>query len=204
MGQGLGAFFALDPVTLQPLRSWAAPAPDAFKVNRADSLALDGDRLHLGVAAYTYNPQVNSYSDRLMSLHLDPVPGSMAVAAGQVTGTIGSWAGRVLAEDGLILVAGDGRLSVLRATADGPLPQADWASPGSGSDLLRWTRDCPDGDAGCRRDLLFLADGDAGLAVLALEGAAATPTATGRATATSGADMPDGRRCFLPVLLRRP
>lgn len=208
MGQGLGAFFALDPVTLQPLRSWAAPAPDAFKVNRADSLALDGDRLHLGVAAYTYNPQVNSYSDRLMSLHLDPVPGTMAVAAGQVTGTIGSWAGRVLARDGLVLVAGDGGLAVLRSTADGPRSLAHWASPGSGSDLLRWTQGCADGDARCPRELLFMADGDAGLAVLALEGAAATPTATGRATdsptATRGADMPDDRRCFLPVLLRRP
>ena len=206
VGQALGAFFALDPVTLQPLRSWAAPAPDAFKVNRADSLALDGDTLHLGVAAYTYNPQVNSYSDRLMSLRLDPAPNTMAVAAGQAPGTIGSWAGRLLAEDGLILVAGDGQLSVLRSTADGPLPLAEWASPGSGSDLLRWTRDCAD-EAACVPDLLFLADGDAGLAVLALEADTATPTASADRTATPTASRPTeaaGRRLWLPRVERKP
>ena len=195
------------PATLQPLRSWAAPAPDAFKVNRADSLALDGDTLHLGVAAYTYNPQVNSYSDRLMSLHLDPAPSTMAVAAGQAPGTIGSWAGRVLAEDGLILVAGDGQLSVLQSTPDGPLPLDDWASPGSGSDLLRWTRTCAGGGPDCARDLLFLADGDAGLAVLALEAGAATPTASADRTATPSSSWPTvaaERRLWLPRLERRP
>jgi len=201
IGQGLGAFFALDPASLEPLRSWPAPPPDAFKVNRADSLAVDGDTLHLGVAAYTFNTLANSYSDRLMSLRLDTASGSPAAPAGLALGTIGSRAGRVLARDGLVMVAGDGQLTLLRQTADGPRRLDAWASPGAGSDLLRWKPDGADpslswicgGLAGCAPDLLFLADGEAGLAVLALETGAATPT-------------PDSvvDRLWLPWLARRP
>lgn len=184
IGQGLGAFFALDPATLEPLRSWPAPPPDAFKVNRADSLAVDGDTLHLGVAAYTYNTLANSYADRLMSLRLDTASGNPAAPAGQAPGTIGSRAGRVLAENGLVMVAGDGQLTLLRETADGPQPLDAWASPGAGSDLVRWKPGSADpsltwicgGLAGCSPELLFLADGEAGLAVLALDAGAATPT----------------------------
>lgn len=201
IGQGLGAFFALDPASLEPLRSWPAPPPDAFKVNRADSLAVDGDTLHLGVAAYTFNTLANSYADRLMSLRLDTASGSPAAPAGQAAGTIGSRAGRVLAQDGLIMVAGDGQLTLLRETADGPQPLDAWASPGAGSDLLRWKPGSADprltwicgGLAGCSPDLLILADGEAGLAVLALDAGAATPT-------------PDSvvDRLWLPWLARRP
>lgn len=201
IGQGLAAFFALDPATLEPLRNWPAPPPDAFKVNRADSLAVDGDTLHLGVAAYTFNTLANSFADRLMSLRLDTASGSPAAPAGQAPGTIGSRAGRVLAKDGLVMVAGDGQLTLLRETANGPRPLDAWASPGAGSDLLRWKPGSADtsltwicgGLTGCSPELLFLADGEAGLAVLALEAGAATPT-------------PDAvvGGVWLPWLARRP
>lgn len=203
IGQGQGFAYEIDPVSLAPINRWTLPAPsEAFKVNRADSIAADGDQLHLAVAGYTHNPSTLAFADRLLSLRL-PAGTSAAEALAQRSGGLGGLAGRVLAGDGLVLAAGDAGVTLLRAGADAPEPRDRWASPGSGSDLARWRRDCPAGAAGCHEDLVLVADGEGGLAVLAVEagGAGATPTATGgTAEPTEGV----GRwRCYLPWGQRR-
>lgn len=189
LGQGQGFAYELDPLSLTVANRWTMPPPtDAFKVNRADSLAFEGDRLHLAVAGYTHNPTTMDYADRLLSLRL-PAGSSAAEALGQQRGGLGALAGRTLAGGGLLLTAGDGGLDLYRSGPAAPERLDRWASPGSGSDLLRWQRPCPPGEPRCAADLLFLSDGEAGLAVLAIGPDDAAPTT----------DV----RCFLPLLQRR-
>jgi hypothetical protein len=208
IGQGLGALHELDGRTLQVRRSWPLPGQPDFRVNRADSLAVDGDLVHLGVASYTHTGVANSFNDRLMSLR-PGAAGAIAEPAGRVDGIIGSRAGRVLARDGVILVAGDRQVTVLGMAPGGPLMLGQWASPGSASDLL-WLQYESDDDIGFDDDLVFVADGEAGLAVLILDPRpvlpSPTPTATATLTATPRGTRPTpttDRRVLLPHLPRQ-
>ena len=189
-----GAYLVVDAANLAVRRTLSHPVNDDKGIVGAMD-ALNG-KAYLGIEEPSFGLTF-SYGEALVALDL--AGGDVARVIGRVDRIVGDRAGRVIARDDSILLASERQLGVLPPTLprfskpSAPEFTAQWASPGSGADMV-WL-DGPKPNDPLAGAQVFLADGDGGLSVLSLipervptSFPTATPTRIAKRTATATVD----------------